>query len=128
MATVRSSKNKSTELRLITLFRLHSITGWRRNSKLYGKPDFTFPKLKLALFIDGCFWHACPTHGTLPKSNRPFWDAKLHRNRTRDRQVSRHLRKKGWHVTRIWEHDLKQKPPQLPALPQKLHRLLTPNP
>ena len=102
MASVRSAKNKSTELRLIIIFRQLRITGWRRNSKLFGRPDFIFPKLKLALFIDGCFWHSCPSHGTRPASNRPFWDAKLQRNRTRDQKVRRHLRARGWHVARIW--------------------------
>ena len=84
--------------------------------------NFIFPKLKLALFIDGCFWHSCPAHGTRPASNRPFWDQKLQRNRSRDQKVRRHLRARGWHVARIWEHDLK--PKNLPALTKKLHRLL----
>ena len=123
MAAVRSSQNKSTELRLIALFRHHRITGWRRHYPLFGNPDFTFPKLKLALFVDGCFWHSCPLHGTLPASHRPYWRKKLRRNRARDRLVSRRLRAQGWRTARIWEHDLT--PKRLPALARRLRRLLT---
>lgn len=56
------------------------------------KPDFVFRKQKLALFVDGCFWHACPLHGTMPKNNRPFWEEKLQANRERDKRVTRQLR------------------------------------
>jgi DNA mismatch endonuclease (patch repair protein) len=100
------------------------MTAWlgRQGYPLFGSPDFTFPKLKLALFVDGCFWHSCPLHATLPASHRPFWRKKLRRNRHRDRLVSRTLRQNGWRVARLWEHDLK--PPRLPPLAQKLRRLL----
>ena len=74
---------------------------------LPGRPDFAFPKAKVAVFTDGCFWHGCPRCYTRPKSNRKFWDAKVARNRERDREVSRGLRRKGWRVIRIWEHALK---------------------
>ena len=86
--------------------RANGITGWRRGSKLFGKPDFVFPKLKLIVFVDGCFWHGCPLHGTKPKQNVKFWREKIARNQARDRLVSRTLRGLGWRVLRIWEHAL----------------------
>jgi DNA mismatch endonuclease (patch repair protein) len=109
MRSVRSSSNESTEKRLISIFRAHRITGWRRNYKLHGKPDFVFPAQRLAVFVDGCYWHGCPAHYRRPKSNRAFWDAKIDRNRRRDREVSRLLKARGWRVLRIWEHSLARK-------------------
>jgi DNA mismatch endonuclease (patch repair protein) len=73
---------------------------------VFGKPDFIFRAAKLAVFVDGCFWHGCPKHATKPKSNRSFWATKLSRNKARDVVVTRTLRKLGWRVIRIWEHDL----------------------
>ncbi len=58
---------------------------------------------KLAVFVDGCFWHGCPRHATMPANNRAFWTAKLARNAQRDREVTRTLRKAGWCVVRVWE-------------------------
>lgn len=73
------------------------------------KPDFVFPKLMMAVFVDGCFWHGCPQHATQPKTNARFWRDKIARNQARDRQANRLLRKLGWRVVRIWEHELKRK-------------------
>jgi DNA mismatch endonuclease (patch repair protein) len=109
MSRIRGGGNKDTELRLIAIFRAHDITGWRRNSKLPGKPDFVFITRRLAVFVDGCYWHGCPKHYTRPKSNRAFWDAKIARNRQRDREVNRLLKGRGWRVLRIWEHALGRK-------------------
>jgi DNA mismatch endonuclease (patch repair protein) len=106
MSRVRSQGNKATELRLVQLFRTHKITGWRRNAKLFGKPDFVFPTERVAVFVDGCFWHKCPVHGGVPRSNRTFWLKKLSSNQERDRHVARQLEASGWHVVRIWQHDL----------------------
>jgi DNA mismatch endonuclease (patch repair protein) len=98
--------------------RAHRITGWRRGSKLMGKPDFVFPRstssgLKrarpVAVFVDGCFWHGCPIHGTQPKTNAAFWRKKISTNQARDRLVTRTLRARGWQVVRIWEHELTKK-------------------
>jgi DNA mismatch endonuclease, patch repair protein len=118
MSLIRGSGNKDTELRLIQIFRTSGVTGWRRGSKLPGKPDFVFPKLKTAVFVDGCFWHGCPRHGTKPKNRAAFWLAKLTGNKARDRRVDRLLRAKGWKVMRIWEHELARK-----NLPRLLRRL-----
>jgi len=106
MSRIRGRGNKETELVLAKLLRAHRVTGWRRNQKIFGKPDFVFRKARLVVFVDGCFWHACPKHSSTPVNNRAFWRKKLAANRLRDRQVNRVLRKKGWRVIRIWEHDL----------------------
>ena len=109
MSRIRGSGNKDTELRLIQIFKAHGITGWRRGSKLSGKPDFVFPVLKLAMFVDGCFWHGCPKHMTWPKTRAAFWRQKITRNIERDREVNRLLRAKGWKVVRVWQHDLRRR-------------------
>ena len=107
MARVRSRGNAATELRLIAIFRSHGITGWRRNRPVFGKPDFVFPVERVAVFVDGCFWHGCPRHYNAPASHAAFWRRKLVANRTRDRLVTRTLTRAGWKVLRIWEHALK---------------------
>jgi DNA mismatch endonuclease (patch repair protein) len=106
MSRIRGRGNRSTEAALAKLFRLHHINGWRRHQPIFGKPDFIFPTHRLALFVDGCFWHCCPSCYARPKSNPGFWAEKIARNRDRDRQVNRELRRCGWRVLRIWEHDL----------------------
>ncbi len=109
MARIRSRGNQATELAMAKLFRRHEITGWRRNQPVFGKPDFVFLKFKLALFVDGCFWHGCPKHGTQPAGNRSFWKKKFARNIARDRLVNHALRQANWRVLRIWEHELVRK-------------------
>ena len=106
MALIKSKGNKNTELKLISIFRAYKLSGWRRNQNLPGKPDFAFPMERLALFVDGCFWHGCKQHCRKPSSNVAYWLAKIHRNRKRDRIVGKRLRKNGWNVLRIWEHEL----------------------
>jgi DNA mismatch endonuclease (patch repair protein) len=103
MSLIRSRGNRATELRLIALMREHGITGWRRNAPVFGKPDFVFRKARLAVFVDGCFWHGCPRHATKPAARAEWWAAKLSRNAQRDREVTRELRASGWKVLRIWE-------------------------
>jgi DNA mismatch endonuclease (patch repair protein) len=105
MSGIRSRGNQSTELRIISIFKRLRITGWRRHYRLKGKPDFVFPKLRIALFIDGCFWHGCRRcyDGHLPKSNQEYWVAKIARNIRRDRLVNRSLRSLGWRVFRLSE-------------------------
>ncbi len=108
MSRVKGRGNVATELRLIRIFRENKITGWRRHLPLVGNPDFVFPKLRIAVFVDGCFWHGCPHHGSIPATNRRFWVRKLERNKTRDKVVARALKKKEWQVFRIWQHELRQ--------------------
>ena len=106
MSKIRGRGNKDTELTLIKLLRGHGVTGWRRNQKVFGRPDFLFRQNRLALFVDGCFWHGCPKHCKIPAGNRAFWKKKFAANMARDRRVNRELRRLGWQVARIWEHDL----------------------
>lgn len=108
MSRVKGRGNQLTELRLIELFRAHGYTGWRRNSRMFGRPDFIFPSARIAVFVDGCFWHGCPRHGGVPLTNREFWVTKLARNRARDRLVNRTLKAKGWTLLRIWQHELRK--------------------
>jgi DNA mismatch endonuclease, patch repair protein len=79
---------------------------YRTHYAILGRPDIVFPKARVAVFIDGCFWHGCPLHGVRPKSNREFWNQKLRKNRVRDRKVSRALKSDGWRVLRFWEHEV----------------------
>jgi DNA mismatch endonuclease, patch repair protein len=107
MSHIRGKGNKDTELLMIRILRSNHLSGWRRNRPVLGKPDFIFQKQKIALFVDGCFWHCCPEHSTRPKNNSAFWEKKLARNKKRDEYVSEELTKQGWNVIRIWEHELK---------------------
>lgn len=131
MARIRSRGNARTELALARIFRAFRITGWRRQlvlrcetpaprgrgavisppgrASFQVRPDFIFPKLRLAVFVDGCFWHGCPQHGTQPKGNAAFWRKKFAANVARDRRADRALRRAGWRVLRIWEHELARK-------------------
>ncbi len=108
MSRIRGRGNRGTEIALMLLLREHRICGWRRHSSLFGKPDFTFRKQRLAVFVDGCFWHGCPKHSTMPANNRAFWTKKLLGNQIRDRLVTRTLRNDGWRVVRIWEHEFRK--------------------
>jgi DNA mismatch endonuclease (patch repair protein) len=104
MSAIRSQGNRDTEVKLASIFKMSGIIGWRRNIPLPGKPDFVFQRERLAIFVDGCFWHGCPLHGRNPDSNRAYWLPKLARNRARDLAVTRELRRRGWRVLRLWEH------------------------
>lgn len=107
MAAVKGRGNKSTEIAFLRLLRQAKITGWRRHyKKLEGIPDFVFPKKRLAIFIDGCFWHGCKKHSSQPKTNKLFWREKILKNMKRDRNVNRKLRGLDWKVRRVWEHEL----------------------
>jgi DNA mismatch endonuclease (patch repair protein) len=106
MSRIRGRGNKETEVALARLFRAHGITGWRRHAPIFGKPDFSFRRNRVVVFVDGCFWHGCPRHSNTPVNNRLFWENKLAANKRRDLLVSKTLRRQGWLVLRIWEHDL----------------------
>lgn len=110
MAAVRSHGNKRTEVRLAKLLREAGIKNWRRRQPVFGKPDFVFSKLRIAIFVDGCFWHGCEKCYRRPASHRKYWDAKVSRNKSRDQLVSRELRRLGWRVIRIWECALARRP------------------
>ncbi|MDR3348104.1 MAG: very short patch repair endonuclease [Acidaminococcales bacterium] len=103
MSKVRSNGNKSAELRLIALFKATGITGWRRNYPVNGKPDFVFLKQRIAVFVDGCFWHGHDCRNTRPNSNSEYWAKKRERNMRRDSEVTALFEARGWIVLRIWE-------------------------
>lgn len=107
MSKIRGRGNLTTEMRLIAAMRLLGIKGWRRHMRLPGRPDFVFPHAKLAVFVDGCFWHRCAKHYTAPKNRAEFWAAKIAGNVRRDKLVTLALKRRGWRVIRIWEHALK---------------------
>lgn len=106
---MRSVHSKDTECEVLLrkeLWRL-GVRGWRNHyAKLKGRPDLAFLGARLAVFVDGCFWHACPECGRLPSSHAQYWSAKLHSNRERDVLVTATLRAHGWHVLRLWEHEV----------------------
>jgi DNA mismatch endonuclease, patch repair protein len=108
MSKIRGRGNLSTEMRMIALMRTNGIKGWRRHHRLPGRPDFVFLRERVAVFVDGCFWHGCPAHYVEPRTAAAFWRAKISGNRARDRRNSRALRRLGWRVVRLWEHDLKK--------------------
>ena len=118
MSRVRPFGNATTELRAISLFKANAITGWRRRQSLPGRPDFVFRRSRLALFIDGCFWHGCPEHCVIPATNRAFWSEKLARNTARDLSVCEKLTAAGWKVLRVWEHELR--PHSAPLIVRKI--------
>jgi DNA mismatch endonuclease (patch repair protein) len=107
MSSIRSKGNKTTEHVFLSILRQAGITGWRRHVNLPGKPDFVFRSQRLAIFVDGCFWHGCPRCYRLPQDNRTYWKNKVAGNRRRDLRRSRELRLLGWRVLRFWEHNLR---------------------
>jgi len=109
MSRIRAKGNKDTEQVLAKMLRTEHIFGWRRHIPLLGSPDFVFQAHRVAVFVDGCFWHCCPKHGRKPDTNGEYWNPKLLRNQQRDRRITRKLRAAGWKVVRIWEHDLQNR-------------------
>lgn len=109
MAKVKSKGNRSTEKKLVTILKSLKVNGWRRHTKLVGRPDFEFRDIRTVVFVDGCFWHGCPACHRLPKTNTDYWTKKVARNIERDNLVTNKLEIKGWRVLRIWEHELKSK-------------------
>jgi DNA mismatch endonuclease (patch repair protein) len=173
MSRIRGRGNRDTELALARLMRQAGLTGWRRHvsvslnrdllkalnrkrasrgstvqqsnrsTNFTVRPDFVFRKPRVAIFVDGCFWHGCPIHSpparwlakstmavsagsrkaaTARRSGKQFWRAKLTANKLRDRFVNRQLRRQGWRVVRIWEHELTGNPARcLRRIRQALH-------
>ena len=109
MSNIQSTGNRSTEIALRSSLVGAGISGFRMHVKdLPGKPDFAFFSRKVAVFVDGCFWHGCPTCYVRPKSRQSYWDEKLKRNRERDGTVNAELYAAGWSSIRIWEHTMKR--------------------
>ena len=80
----------------------------KNSTNYFGKPDLVLLKHKAVVFIDSCFWHSCKKHGSMPQVRKKFWEAKLERNKQRDKEVSKSYKKKGWKIFRVWEHDIKK--------------------
>jgi DNA mismatch endonuclease (patch repair protein) len=103
MAAVKPFGNKTTEVAMGLVLRQNGLAGYRKHWRVVGKPDFAWPGLRVALFVDGCFWHGCPRCKRIPRSNTQFWESRIGGNQKRDRRVSRSLRRDGWLVLRVWE-------------------------
>ncbi len=108
MRQVKSGKNKSTELKLIEVFRQTGITGWRRNYPVKGHPDLVFLDKRIAVFVHGCFWHGHDCRNTRPEANKDYWQKKRDRNIKHDREITMMFEARGWTVLRIWECELKK--------------------
>jgi DNA mismatch endonuclease (patch repair protein) len=122
MAAIRSRGNMTTEKALRFRLVRAGISGWRLHlTTVPGKPDFVFAGKHLAIFVDGCYWHGCPKCYRSPTSNTKYWSEKFMRNKSRDRSVTISLRRSGWKVVRIWEHEVKRSP--VSAL-NKIRRIL----
>jgi DNA mismatch endonuclease (patch repair protein) len=122
MKAVKSRNTKTTELKMIEIFKELHIVGWRRTYPLIGKPDFVFPKKRIVVFVDGCFWHGHDCRNVTPSANAEFWNAKRVYNKQHDEIVTETLLKKNWIVIRIWECELKKK--NRAALLEKLKPLI----
>lgn len=109
MRSVKPKGNKTTELRLIQLFKENQIRGWRRGYNVKGHPDFVFLKLKIAVFVDGCFWHGHDCRNTRPKENAEYWNKKRLKNMEHDQEITALFESRGWTVIRIWECELSKK-------------------
>jgi DNA mismatch endonuclease (patch repair protein) len=108
MSRIKSKGNASTEKRLRAGLVRAGVSGWVMHpTSVGGKPDFYFPSARLAVFVDGCFWHGCQKCYIRPKSNRKYWDGKLRSNLARDKKITRKLKSNGISVIRIWEHEVK---------------------
>jgi DNA mismatch endonuclease (patch repair protein) len=111
MSRVRSTGNRSTEMRLSALLRKAGLVGWRRQPQMKGSPDFAWSRVRVAVFVDGCFWHGHNCRKSItPRTNTEAWQLKIERNQARDRKVARLLRRQGWKVLRVWECRLASNP------------------
>lgn len=111
MSAIRSRGNKSTEKAIRFRMIRAGLSGWKLcTAALPGKPDFMFEDARVAIFLDGCYWHGCPKCYRAPTSNTGYWSGKFLRNKQRDRRVGRLLRRGGWKVVRVWEHEIERSP------------------
>ena len=109
MSRVRAKGNKTTELNLISWFKKWGIMGWKRYYPVKGHPDFVFRKQRIAIFVDGCFWHGHNCRNTRPRDNGEYWRSKRERNIQHDKGITALFESRGWTVIRIWECELKKK-------------------
>lgn len=107
MQNIRAVDTK-VELFVARELRKRRIYCARNVKSITGKPDFVFRRKRMVVFVDSDFWHGHPKRCIMPKSNCEYWNQKIERNKMRDREVNQELRKEGWKVIRLWEHDLEQ--------------------
>lgn len=122
MKKVKPAGNKTTEMQMIKVFDEFRISGWRRHYDVKGHPDFVFPKKRIAVFVDGCFWHGHDCRNTRPENNKEFWEKKRNRNIQHDKEITSQFESRGWTVIRVWECELKKKNREL--LERKLYPLI----
>lgn len=109
MRAIKSRNTRSTERTLLSLLKENGVTGWRRNYDVKGHPDFVFLKQRVAIFVDGCFWHGHDCRNTRPSDNADYWQKKREKNIRHDKEVTKYFEERGWTVLRIWECELKKK-------------------
>jgi DNA mismatch endonuclease, patch repair protein len=109
MSRIRA-KNTGPEVKIRKMLPANGIRGYRIHYNLPGKPDIVFTKKKIAIFIDGCFWHKCPVCFQEPETRKEFWMKKIQSNIDRDKKVNEQLKDDGWTVLRFWEHDVRKNP------------------
>ncbi|MDR3556912.1 MAG: very short patch repair endonuclease [Syntrophobacteraceae bacterium] len=108
MKAVRGKGNRTTEEKFEKALILSGVPDWEMQSRsVPGRPDFFFPKERIAVFLDGCFWHGCGRCGHIPKKNKEFWAAKISRNKERDKNTDAIIRRHGISVLRFWEHQIR---------------------
>ena len=123
MSKIRGKHNRTTEAALRMALVRARIRGWAMHPKLVqGRPDFVFWRSRVAVFVDGCFWHGCPSCGHIPRTRSSFWALKISRNRRRDKTTNDILRAAGWAVLRFWEHQLRK---QMDEVLEKIQSSLT---
>ncbi len=111
MRAIRSSGNRTTELRLRAILARFSVSGWVLHRRdIPGNPDFFFPRKGLVVFVDGCFFHGHTHCGHVPRTNKLYWRAKIERNKRRDREITKALKASGYRIIRIWECHLRKRP------------------
>lgn len=120
MARVRS-RDTACEMKIRRALWSRGLRYRLETGNLPGRPDIVFRRERIAIFVDGCFWHRCPVHFTAPKRNSEFWDAKIRRNVQRDERVDLELTRSDWSVLRIWEHEIDE---ELEASADRIHRFV----
>lgn len=107
-------RNRDTRPELVLRKALYQagIRGYRVRTTVKGHPDIVFPRSRVAIFVDGCFWHGCTRCRNIPSTNLQFWQRKIQANRERDKFINQTLQNQGWTVLRFWEHDIKDDLPE----------------
>jgi len=120
--TMRQVRSRDTSCEVQLRRCLHRLgLRYSLQRRLPGSPDIVFVRARVAVFVDGCYWHGCPEHCRMPSSNRDYWTRKIERNRARDRRVDEELGAMGWRVVRVWEHEVQ---PDAARAAQRIARIV----